>query len=100
MEQHILFLLYLSPLIGCLLLNLGKRFTEKFVVNISFLTLIIPFIFSLLFTAQLILHDKLPLEIHLFSLTLAKHHFNYTLWIDHNSLVFLFLTHILAIFVI
>jgi NADH-quinone oxidoreductase subunit L len=100
MKYSLLFGLYLSPLLGCLLFNMGKRFSEKTIINISLFTSIVPFIFSIIFTGQLFLHHSIPLEIPLVNFTLVKHHYNYTLWIDHNSIVFLFLTHILAIFVI
>lgn len=100
MQHTSLFLLYLSPLIGCILLNLGKKFDEKFIIKLSFTTLIVPMLFSFYTVVSLLINDSIPKEILLYNMEIAHHQFKYTLWIDLNSIIFLFLTHVLALFVI
>lgn len=100
MIEKFFFLFYLIPLFSCLLLVIGIRFSEKFVINISFATLLIPCVTSLLLLTNLLISSHFPAEIELFSFFIDSHKFIFSTWIDFNSLIFLFLTHILGLFVV
>jgi NADH-quinone oxidoreductase subunit L len=95
-----LFFIYLLPLVFSFIFSLGFKVKEKIITRLSSISLLLPALVSLYYFFSYFKTEKLPLEIHLFNLTIFDHHFPFILWIDFYSIVFLILTHILGLLVV
>lgn len=91
---------YLLPLVGCLLLCLPVRFSEKFITWFSSFSLFIPALITAFIILSKGLADLMPLEHRVVSFSFLGHTFDLIFWMDYFSMAMISLTHILGLLVV
>lgn len=89
---------YLVPLFAVILLNL-RKYSEKKVTQISFYSLIIPFITTFILIYISLTSNNFPFEVDIHEFHYAHHHFSLNFYIDEMSIVVLALTGYLSLLV-